>query len=186
MSDFFQMPEYWRYRLSRTLTTGNLVWNINLPQASHFGGVWERAIRGVREVIDTVLIDLKSSLLEEEEFRTLLAEAVRSLNSTPLWTMSDSANEPTPLTLDMLLNPPEEGNAIGESPAEESDARAYGSLGWQRVNFLKEKFWQEWCKYYLVKWPNVRNKWLKKQTNIKVGDVVLDENGLQESLPQSE
>ena len=47
------------------LTATGLVWDVNPPLASHFGGVWERAIRSVRKVIDTVLIDLKVRLLTE-------------------------------------------------------------------------------------------------------------------------
>ena len=61
----------------------DLTWEINPPLASHFGGVWERAIRSVRKVIDAVLMDLHVKLLTEEEFRTLLSEAARVVNSTP-------------------------------------------------------------------------------------------------------
>ena len=50
----------------------DLVWEVNPPLASHFGGVWERAIRSVRKVIDAVLMDLHEKLLTGEEFRTLL------------------------------------------------------------------------------------------------------------------
>ena len=78
----------------KDLTSDGLQWDVNPPTASHFGGVWERAIRSVRRVIDAVLIDLHSALLTEEEFRTLLSEAARIVNSSPLWIPSDDAKEP--------------------------------------------------------------------------------------------
>lgn len=55
-------------------------------------------------MMDKVLIEPRASLLTEEEFRTVLPEETRIVNSTVLWTVSDSASEPTQLTPGMILN----------------------------------------------------------------------------------
>ena len=151
----------------------DLIWEINPPLASHFGGVWERAIRSVRKVIDAVLMDLHVKLLTEEEFRTLLSEAACVVNSTPLWTMSDVANEPMPLSPAMILNQREAECSDVRDRNEEEDPAAYGPRRWKRMNFLKNRFWQEWSRYYLFERPYGRTKWLKTRPNAKPGDVVL-------------
>ena len=48
-------------------------WKRNPPEASHMGGVWERQIRTVRSVLQS-LLDQHSNSLNDESFRTLLAE----------------------------------------------------------------------------------------------------------------
>ena len=69
------------------------------PRASHFGGVWERAIGKVREVIKGYLQPKDDRLLGREEFMTMLLHAVRIVNSTPLWETANSPNEPQPISL---------------------------------------------------------------------------------------
>ena len=124
-------------------------------------------------MIDAVLTDLHVKLLTEEEFRTLLSEAARVVNSTPLWTMSDIANEPMPLSPAMILNQRETECSEGRDRNEEEDPAAYGPRRWKRMNFLKNRFWQEWSRYYLFERPYGRTKWLKTRPNAKPGDVVL-------------
>ena len=41
------------------------------------------------------------------------------------------------------------------------------------MNFLKQKFWEEWSKFYLFERPNSRTIWKKKKDNARVGDLVL-------------
>ena len=55
-------------------------WKKNPPSASHMGGIWERQIRSVRSVLSAILRD-HSSILNDESFRTLLAEAGCIVNS---------------------------------------------------------------------------------------------------------
>lgn len=55
----------------------------NPPGASHHGGIWERMIRSVRQVLCSVL---KEHALDEEGLQMVLCEAI--LNSCPLTTVT--------------------------------------------------------------------------------------------------
>lgn len=69
---------------------------LNVPHASHMGGVWERMIRSVRSVLSSLLNQLGTQLVDEA-LRTLMTEAENVINSRSL-TISDlsdlSAAEP--------------------------------------------------------------------------------------------
>lgn len=47
---------------------------MNVPAASHMGGVWERQIRSVRNVLSSLLLD-NGKQLDDESLRTLMCEA---------------------------------------------------------------------------------------------------------------
>ena len=69
---------------------------MNVPAASHMGGVWERQIRTVRNVLASLLQD-NGQQLDDESLRTLMCEAEAIVNSRPLTvtqlTDPDSASE---------------------------------------------------------------------------------------------
>lgn len=146
---------------------------MNPPKASHFGGIWERAIGSVRKVIDSVLLGLNSKLLNIEEFRALLARASQIVNSTPLWQVSDSPNEPFPLTPSMLLTQRESAPILPLGDVKEEDITAYGPNRWRRINVLSDRLWQEWRRHYLYNIGTKRPKWTNSLRNAIVGDVVL-------------
>ena len=78
-------------------------WDINPPLASHFGGVWERAIGQVRQIIQGYLLPRQERLLSGEEFRTMLLHAARIVNSTPLHAAPESPNDSQPITPHHLI-----------------------------------------------------------------------------------
>ena len=53
----------------------NKVWEFNPPRASHMGGVWERAIGQVRQVLQGYLLPKEQRILTREEFHTMLLHA---------------------------------------------------------------------------------------------------------------
>ena len=59
-------------------------WDVNPPLASNFGGVWERAIGQVRNILRGYLLPKQDRILQREEFHTPLLHAARIVNSTPL------------------------------------------------------------------------------------------------------
>ena len=58
-------------------------WERNTPRASHMGGVWERQVRTVKNVLVSI-IKASPRRLEEETLRTLLTEAEAIVNSRAL------------------------------------------------------------------------------------------------------
>ena len=56
---------------------------MNVPAASHMGGVWERPIRSVRAVLASVLTS-NGEQLDDELLRTLMCEAESIVNSRPI------------------------------------------------------------------------------------------------------
>ena len=77
--------------------------NMNVSSASHMGGVWERQIRSVRNVLNA-LLHSNGSQLNGESLRTFMCEAEAIVNSRPLTvdTMTDPSSL-TPLTPNHLL-----------------------------------------------------------------------------------
>lgn len=60
-----------------------LNFKMNVPAASHTGGVWERPIRSVRAVLATVLTS-NGEQLDDELLRTLMCKAESIVNSRPI------------------------------------------------------------------------------------------------------
>lgn len=71
---------------------------ITVPSASHMGGVWERQIRTVCNVLSS--LQDNGEQLDDESLRTLICEAEAMVNSRPLTTnqLADP-DSPSPLTL---------------------------------------------------------------------------------------
>ena len=76
---------------------------MNFPSSSHMGGVWERQIRSIRNVLASLLLK-HGTQLDDESLRTFLSESAAIVNSRPLTV--DNINDPlstAPLTPNHLL-----------------------------------------------------------------------------------
>ena len=69
------------------------IWDISPPTASHFGGVWERKIGQIRQVLQGFILTSDRRTLSFEELMTFLQKAARIVNSTPLWELPDNSND---------------------------------------------------------------------------------------------
>jgi len=150
-------------------------WEINPPLASHFGGVWERAIGQVRQILEGYLLSRKQSHLTREEFHTMLLHAAAIVNSTPLWEPPENPNLPEPITPQHLLTQRDDSCSIKENRPtvySEKDLQAYGKNRWKRIEAIAEEFWKLW-QHYLFQIGTKREKWIKPERNTMVGDVVL-------------
>ena len=67
---------------------------LNVPSASHIGGVWERQIRTVRKVLRP-LLDKHGDQLDHDSLRTLFYEVMAIVNSRPL-SVSDQCDPLSP------------------------------------------------------------------------------------------
>jgi len=85
------------------LLKDDIDWVRNPATASNFGGVWERQILSVRNIM-VALMREHSHSLDNEALRTLMCEAEAVVNSRPLTvdTLSDPLS-PLPLTPNTLL-----------------------------------------------------------------------------------
>lgn len=144
--------------------------NFNVPSASHMGGSWERQIRTIRSVMETLLMQ-SGSQLDDESLRTFLVETENIVNSRPLCveniTDPDSLEPLTPNHLlkmkpQVLLAPP--GSFVKED--------LYVRKRWRRVQYLVNEFWFRWRREY-VHSLQTRNKWNNPQRSLKPGDVVI-------------
>ncbi len=96
------LPEMNHGHIRGELLKDNCNWvefNMNVPHASHMGGVWERMIHSARAALAS-LLDQHASSLDDELLRTLMMEAEAIVNSRPL-TCTDA--DSMPLTPAQLL-----------------------------------------------------------------------------------
>lgn len=145
-------------------------WKLNPPKASHFGGVWERPIQSIKNILNNCIHLLGSRLLSRDEFYTYLQECACILNNSPLWEFSADPNDPVPLSPAMLLNL--RSNDVVIENFSPQDTLAYGSKRWRRVQYLSDQFWHRWKTEY-IQLLQRRPKWSKVSPNFATGDIVL-------------
>ena len=97
------------------------------------------------------------------------------LNSRPLTFVSVDHRDPQPLSPnDLLLLK----GAVPSPAGEFGPGDLYARRRWRQVQYLADLFWSRWIKEY-VPLLQSRQKWLKPERSLKVGDVVLlAESGL--------
>merc|ERR1712082_61016 len=150
-------------------------WDMNPPLASHFGGVWERAIGQVRQIIQGYLLPRQDRLLSREEFHTMLLQAARIVNSTPLHEAPESLNDSQPITPHHLITQRDDScleNFSRPINYNEADLQAYGANRWKRIEALSDEFANYW-NYYIFQICTDKEKWTTLARNAAVGDVVL-------------
>lgn len=151
----------------------------NAPSASHAGGVWERQIRTVRNVLNATLCQY-SGRLDDSSLRTLFYEAMAVVNSRPL--TANGVNDPTslePLTPNHLVMMKSKIALPPPGKFEKEDV--YATKRWRRVQYLVEQFWSRWKREYLLN-ISTRQKWHTTRRNLKVDDLVI----IKEDTPRNQ
>lgn len=142
----------------------------NAPTASHAGGVWERQIRTVRNVLNATFAQYPGRL-DDPSLRTLLYEAMAIVNSRPLTV--DGINDPQalePLTPNHLILM--KSKVALPPPGAFVNEDLYSTKRWRRVQYLIEQFWGRWKKEYLFN-ISTRQKWHLPRRNLRVNDIVI-------------
>ena len=143
---------------------------MNVPCASHMGGIWERLIRTVRSVL-AGLLDDHAQQLDDETLRTLFTEAENIVNSRPLTVDNLSDPEaPEPITPNHLLTL--KAKVVLPPPGNFSRPDLYSRRRWRRVQYLSDQFWRRWQREYCLL-QQKRQKWNDVSPNSQVGDIVL-------------
>ena len=143
---------------------------MNVPSASHFGGVWERQIRTVRGVM-SALLEKNGSQLDDEALRTFLCEVEAIINSRPLTV--DNLNDPdslNPLTPNHLLTM--KSKVILPPPGMFQSPDLYSRKRWRRIQHLANEFWSRWRKEFLLTLQQ-RQKWNYPRRDLAIDDVVI-------------
>ena len=126
------------------------------------GGVWERMVRSVKELLRHLVGD---RLLTDEELQSFMCEAENILNDRPLTRMGSDARDETPLTpSDLLLL---RGNSCLSNTEAHNIRRR-----WQVIQQLANRFYERFVSEYIPE-LQVRRKWTTEKENLKRGDVVL-------------
>ena len=143
---------------------------MNPPAASHMGGVWERQIRSVRNVL-CALLQGSGQQLDDELLRTFMCEAEAIVNSRPLTTDGlMSPLSPEPLTPNHLLTM--KSSVLLPPPGDFKRADLYSRKRWRRVQHLANEFWNRWKKDFLQSLQE-RQKWNRVRPNVQTNDIVL-------------
>ena len=153
-------------RIQGALLSDGIQWSFNPPAASHHGGVWERLIRSVRQVLNSTL---HQQTIDDEGLHTMFCEAEAILNSRPLSTVSSDPHDLEPLTPNHILLLKSQPIL---PPGTFLKSDLYARRRWKQVQYMADLFWHRWSKEYLVLLQE-RQKWTRVKENLKEGDVVL-------------
>ena len=141
-------------------------WNFIPPSAPHMGGVWERMVRTVKDVLKVIA---GGRLLDDEGLQTVMLEAERIVNGRPLTPISSDPTDLEVLTPNKVLLL--RGNASlsqGVFCPEDN----YLRKRYRQAQQLADVFWERFRKEY-IPLLQARSKWIFVQRDICVGDVVL-------------
>ncbi|CAI5694724.1 unnamed protein product [Oreochromis niloticus] len=167
-------------RLSAFLAERQCDFIMNAPHSSHVGGVWERQIRTVRNVLRSTL-SLSPGRLDDGCLRTLFYEAMSIVNSRPLTVDNlNDPNGPEPLTPNHLLTMKPTGALPPPGTFIREDM--YARKRWRHIQYLAEQFWNRWRREYLSNIAT-RQRWHIPRRNLKVGDIVIER---MDDLPRNE
>ena len=159
------IAEWNHAKIQTFLQQKDVEWFFNPPAASHMGGVWERQIRTIRDVLRGIV---KQQALDDEALCTLMCTVEGIVNSRPITKLSDDPGDPSPLTPNHLLLL-RSGPQLPPGVFVKQDMY---KKRWRQVQYLADLFWRQWLAEYLPSLQE-RQKWLDSRRNLEIGDLVL-------------
>lgn len=154
--------------INKQLTNLAVTWHFNPPYASHFGGIFEAAVKSMKTHLFRVIGQLT---LSYDEFNTLLCQIEAVLNSRPLFAQSNDPADPLPITPGhFLIGEPltslPEFNLTDDNPSR--------LVRWQVLQQAVQHFWKRWSVDYLHQLQQ-RSKWFRNDTHtpLREGSVVV-------------
>ncbi|XP_065088428.1 uncharacterized protein LOC135709910 [Ochlerotatus camptorhynchus] len=146
-------------------------WHFNPPRASHFGGLWEAAIKSAQKHFVRVL---GKHTLAYDDMTTLLCQIESCLNSRPIVPLSDDPSDFEPLTPGHFLT----GSALKAVPdVNYIDIPTNRLRQWHLVQKLFQELWKRWHLEYLST-LQPRTKWCNPPIQLQQNQLVVlrDEN----------
>ncbi|KAI7812768.1 hypothetical protein IRJ41_008898 [Triplophysa rosa] len=148
------------------LAEQKISFRFNPRSAPHFGGIWEREVKSVKQALKVIL---KERTVPETVLRTVLIEVEGIMNAKPLGYVSSDIADPDPITPSILLL----GRHDSSLPQVIYDSsNLLGTRRWRYSQILADQFWTRFIHYYL---PNLqeRQKWQKDSNNLSIEQAVL-------------
>ena len=121
---------------------------LKVPSSRHTGGVWERQIRTIRDIL-TAILRQTNPRLDNSSLRTFLYETMAIVNSRPL--AIENINDPCgpeALTPNHLLTM--KSGIVMPPPGNFQKEDVYARKRWRRVQYLANQFWSRWKREYLA------------------------------------
>ena len=158
--------------ISDFCSTQCIDWQFIPEHAPHFGGIWEAAVKSLKNHLRRVTANVK---LTFEELTTLLTQIEACLNSRPLVSLPFTDDGAEALTPGHFLI----GRPIESLPDHVQSYRPLPLLRrWHLCQNLVRHFWSRWSSEYLATLRRFA-KWNHPSRNAQEGDVVvLQEDGL--------
>lgn len=151
--------------LKAQLSDYQISFKFNPPSAPHFGGIWEREVRSIKNALQ---VAVGTQAVTEDVLSTVLVEVEGILNSKPLGYASTDVADMDPITPNILLM----GRRDASLPQV---AYAPGDMGrrrWRHCQNMVDQFWIHFTRNYLPM-LQTRQKWHKASKNLEVDSVVL-------------
>ncbi|XP_076658275.1 uncharacterized protein LOC143362201 [Halictus rubicundus] len=150
--------------IAKNSSAKRIQWLFNPPTAAWWGGWWERLIGMVKVILRKVL---RKSCLTYDQMYTVLVNCERTINSRPLTYVSDSPDDPKPLTPAMFLNEVRESECPDIDLLRKTDLNRVLRRKQEIIEHLRQRFRTEYLSQLIFK-SNV-----KETRTIKLGDIVL-------------
>lgn len=155
--------------IANALANRLISWRFIPLAAPHFGGLWEAAVRSVKNHLRRCI---GTSTLTYEEMSTLLSRIEACLNSRPIAAVSENLDDYRALTPGhFLIGAP----LIPIPEPSVLEVNEHRSSRWQLLQRLAETFWKAWSADYLHTLQQ-RPKWRARLHLARVGQLVLVQN----------
>ena len=152
------------------LLNHSITWHNTPERGSHFGGLWEAAVKSAKYHLKRIV---GSHVLTFNEFYTVTTQVEACLNSRPLGAYDSHSTDGSFCITPghFLLGRPV--MAYPETPLPE-DTSLYKR--WTLCQAILQQFWKKWSEEYLQQ-LQAAGKWHRKRPNLLVGDLVLMADG---------
>ncbi|XP_018358471.1 PREDICTED: uncharacterized protein LOC108758159 [Trachymyrmex cornetzi] len=160
-------------KLNDFFSETRIQWQNIPPNAPHFGGLWEAAIKSAKYHMKRII---GNASLNYDEMSTVITEIEAILNSRPISPMSNDPNDVQALSPGHFLI----GQPLNSySHPNLEDIQINRLSRWQLVERLRQHFWQRWQIEYLNSLQG-RSKWMNdKGQSLETGQlVIIQQSGL--------
>ncbi|XP_076382083.1 uncharacterized protein LOC143260481 [Megalopta genalis] len=154
-------------QMTEFCSTRNVQWHFIPPNAPHFGGLWEGAVKSAKYHLKRVVGETN---LTFEELYTVLIQVESCMNSRPLCPLNDDPSDLTPLTPNHFLI----GGTMTSLPdADVRHVQPNRLIRYQHLQYMLQHFWSRWQGEYLHQLQQ-RHKWqLDNPSKFRLGTLVV-------------